>query len=147
MSTKENLFGDQLKKKREAEEKEKAKQYRWRSTENAENAKQYQWTGFNFQDNFKTKDSFNSFHYNLWDELLERLFNTFNILNSHFSLSIPEDSFQFLGLTSEASLDDINQSYRTMSLKFHPDKGGSQESFIKLTEAKNKCTMYAQNKV
>jgi DnaJ-class molecular chaperone len=128
MSTKENLFGDQLKKKREAEEKEKAKRERYNRNDNF-----FQYGG--------------SFNDNLWEELLKRMFDTFNLFNSRFSLSIPEDSFQFLGLTSEASIDDINQSYRTMSLKFHPDKGGSQESFIKLTEAKNKCTMYAQNKV
>lgn len=57
--------------------------------------------------------------------------------------SIPSESFQYLGLPEDATEEQIKQRYREMSLKAHPDRGGSQEEFIKLTEHKNKCLKWA----
>lgn len=56
----------------------------------------------------------------------------------------PADSFAFLGLPEDTSEEDIKGRYREMAVKCHPDKGGSQEVFIQLTEHKNKCLKWAK---
>ena len=47
-----------------------------------------------------------------------------------------------LNLTGEFKENEVKESYRKLSLLKHPDKGGSHEDFIELTEAKNKCLEY-----
>jgi hypothetical protein len=59
----------------------------------------------------------------------------------------PDESFATLGLdSSTAGLDEVKTAYRQLSLQHHPDKGGSKEKFIEVTEAKNKCLSYLSNK-
>lgn len=50
--------------------------------------------------------------------------------------------FTRLGLTLESKEEDVKAKYRTLSMTKHPDKGGSSEEFIEITEAKNKCIEY-----
>ena len=57
--------------------------------------------------------------------------------------SAPSDSFSYMGLKEDATPRQIIKRYRELSLKCHPDKGGSQEEFIKLTEHKNKALKWA----
>lgn len=40
-----------------------------------------------------------------------------------------------LGISPGASPDDIKRAYRKLALKHHPDKGGDEEQFKKITEA------------
>ena len=40
-----------------------------------------------------------------------------------------------LGLTPNASESDIKKAYRKLAIKHHPDKGGNEDTFKKLTEA------------
>lgn len=54
----------------------------------------------------------------------------------------PVESFQTLGLPTEATEDDVKKAYRSLSLKHHPDKGGNEAKFIEITEAKNRCISY-----
>jgi DnaJ-class molecular chaperone len=43
--------------------------------------------------------------------------------------------YDILGLSYGASLDDIKKAYKRLSLKYHPDKSGSSDMFIKVNEA------------
>lgn len=70
-------------------------------------------------------------------------FARFSFLASLFFRSlIPTESFEFLGLPTDATKEDVQSKYRELSKIYHPDRGGSQEKFIELTEAKNKCLAY-----
>lgn len=40
-----------------------------------------------------------------------------------------KDHYKTLGITSDASELEIKKGYRAMSLKHHPDKGGTDEKF------------------
>jgi len=42
---------------------------------------------------------------------------------------------KILELPNDYTPEMIKQNYRRLSLKFHPDKGGKQEDFVKITEA------------
>ena len=70
-------------------------------------------------------------------------FAHFSFLASLFINSlVPKESFEILGLSTDANKDDVQSKYRELSKIHHPDKGGSQDKFIELTEAKNKCLAY-----
>ncbi len=57
----------------------------------------------------------------------------------------PVDSFITLGLTEDASEEDVKKAYRKLSMEHHPDRGGNKEKFILITEAKNKCLSWFGN--
>lgn len=57
--------------------------------------------------------------------------------------SVPSESFQYLDLSENATEEEIKQRFRELSLKVHPDRGGTEEEFIKLIEHKNKCLKWA----
>ncbi|HXV87713.1 MAG TPA: DnaJ domain-containing protein [Nitrososphaeraceae archaeon] len=49
-----------------------------------------------------------------------------------------DDYYRALELNKNASLDEIRKSFRTLALKYHPDKNkneGSKEKFMKIVEA------------
>jgi len=47
-------------------------------------------------------------------------------------------------LVKDAS--EIKSAFKKLSLRYHPDKGGSKEKFIEITEAKNKALEYFNHK-
>jgi len=51
----------------------------------------------------------------------------------------PVNSFTVLGLPETATESEIKTAYKKLAIIHHPDRGGKQESFIEITEAKNKC--------
>jgi len=57
--------------------------------------------------------------------------------------SVPQDSFEVLGLPTTASENEIKGRFREMSLRAHGDKGGSDEAMRELIQARNKCLAYA----
>ncbi len=46
-----------------------------------------------------------------------------------------EDYYQILGVSKDASKEEIKKAYRKMAHKHHPDKGGDSEKFKKVNEA------------
>ncbi len=61
-------------------------------------------------------------------------------------MSAPIKALDTLNISEDATEDDVKKAYRKLSLKHHPDKGGNQQKFIELTEAKNKCLAYVSNR-
>jgi DnaJ family protein A protein 2 len=43
--------------------------------------------------------------------------------------------YETLGISKNASQDDIKKAYRKLAMKHHPDKGGDSETFKKISEA------------
>ncbi len=123
--TKDNLFGELLRKKKEVHEQ---KQREWKERHEWEN---------NFHDNFRAE----FFH-----RIYENLFGSHSGFFAGFELSTPASSFGILGLESSASIDDVKSAYRKLSLTHHPDKGGDRSMFEKIMEAKNKCLMYLERR-
>jgi DnaJ-class molecular chaperone len=46
-----------------------------------------------------------------------------------------EDAISFLNLNSNYTLDELKKSYRSLAVKYHPDKSGSNEKFQELQTA------------
>lgn len=112
-----------LEKKKEYEQLEREREQRKWERER----KQYQ----------NRQNTYNSF----WEQFFGNAFNDF--MNGLLSkISIPTNEFALLGLTNSATVEDVKKQYRTLIMTHHPDKGGSQEKFIEITEAKNKCLTY-----
>jgi DnaJ-domain-containing protein 1 len=103
-------------KRREMEKEEKRKRYeQWRTWEENE---------------FK---SWNRFFY-------ESILN--HLLNGLTSTNEKEKYLSVLNLDLNATIDDVKKSYRSLCMVYHPDKGGSSEKFIEVTEAYNRCLSY-----
>lgn len=47
----------------------------------------------------------------------------------------PAEAFDFLNLPSTVTPDELRKQYRKLLLTHHPDKGGTNENFLKLSEA------------
>ena len=41
----------------------------------------------------------------------------------------PKNDFDVLGIPHGASKEDVRKAYKRLALRFHPDKGGSNEAF------------------
>ena len=52
-----------------------------------------------------------------------------------FHKFVRSESYEILEIEPPAEYEKVRKAYRKMSLKSHPDKGGSDESFIKVREA------------
>lgn len=60
--------------------------------------------------------------------------------------TIPNNSFEYFDLDSNASEDDVMKAFHARLLKVHPDKGGNKEDAILCIENKNKCIQYLKSK-
>jgi len=48
-----------------------------------------------------------------------------------------DNLYKILGVNPSATPAEIKESYRRLSMDLHPDRGGDQKHFIKITEAYN----------
>lgn len=93
----------------------------------------------------KIKEEIKERQQRFWDKLFHETMYEKIALLSLFLSNKPVSSFNYMGLPSTATEDEIRKRYREMSLACHPDKGGKQEEFILLTEHKNKCISWAKS--
>lgn len=79
-------------------------------------------------------DIFSGMH----NDFYERMWSRLLLLSVS---QVPAHEFQLLGFENIEGItsDDIRIKYRELSKTHHPDKGGKQDMFVKITEAKNKC--------
>jgi hypothetical protein len=134
MGYKNQLFPEILKAREE--EKKRREEYRRREQEEFNSY----FNPFAFFDTSGSMGGDKSFFSFTFDDMF------MSFMASLFKTQIPEESFIKLGLTSSATVDQVKESYRILALKYHPDKGGNNDLFISITEAKNKCLMYLKNK-
>lgn len=52
-----------------------------------------------------------------------------------FNFIMKKDYYEILGVSRNASQDEIKQSYRRLAHQYHPDKGGDAEKFKEINEA------------
>lgn len=78
------------------------------------------------------------------EECRQAMFEHLAFLYLSMSAVPPYKSFQYLGLPDSATAEEVTKRYRELSVKCHPDNGGSQEKFIELTEHKNKALKWAK---
>jgi len=91
--------------------------------------KRYEWEQQEFDNDFRQ-----SFFNNFLSSLFKRQ-------------SAPLESFKVFDFHNDlVSVEDITKAYRKLVIKHHPDKGGKQEDFISITEAKNKCLQWLESK-
>lgn len=64
---------------------------------------------------------------------VERLLN--NFWKGFAGIENQDAALAELGLTSEASAEEITRQYRKLALQYHPDRGGNSDKFQKITEA------------
>ena len=62
-------------------------------------------------------------------EILDRAFTGFTALPS------PEQPFQILGVSADASMEEIKDAHRRLAMKHHPDRGGSNEEMARINAA------------
>lgn len=122
----DEFFPEEMQKRKE--EKEAA--YKQREARRQFYKEQYS-SGFS-----SFRDHSNAFE-DILNSLLKKLFKP---------ITIPYESFDLLQLAIHCSKEDIINSFRQLSLKHHPDKGGNKDMFISIVEAKNKCLAYISNK-
>ncbi len=53
----------------------------------------------------------------------------------HHSPFLRRDLYELLGLSPKSTSEDIKSRYRTLALKYHPDRAGEKEKFLRVKEA------------
>lgn len=80
------------------------------------------------------------------NEFWENMFRQSFLASLFVQQPSPVAELKLLGLNESSSEEDIKASYRTLSKKHHPDKGGSKVKFVEITDAKNKCLAWLSKK-
>ena len=116
---KEQSFPEELEKRRQQYEERKQHREYWKNEESQYN------------------DFFSSF-FNGFGDIFSKLLKINNF---------PTASFQFLQLNKDSSQEAVIKKFRSMSMIYHPDKGGDKNMFTELVEHKNKCLAYLQKPI
>lgn len=96
--------------------------------------RQKEWEERNAWRNYE-EQSFNDWYW-------ERIFGSFNYLFLGGGNKKPVEAFTILGISEDADESQVKSAYKKLALTHHPDRGGKQEEFIKITDSKNKCLTY-----
>lgn len=64
-------------------------------------------------------------------EILDRAFTGF------VALPAPEQAFQVLGVSANASREQIEHAYKRLAMQHHPDKGGSTDQMSRINTARD----------
>ncbi len=83
------------------------------------------------------EESFRKEQQYYWEQVLDSLLSRVS--------NVPIKSLEFLSLSENCTVDDINKQYKELSKKYHPDAGGSHSDFIALVEHKNLCLRWRSN--
>jgi len=62
---------------------------------------------------------------------------------TQWSASSPLTAFNTLGLTSNATIDEIKFAYRRRAIQLHPDRGGEHSAMVQLNAAYEEAAEYA----
>jgi hypothetical protein len=60
-----------------------------------------------------------------------------------WSTNRPLTAFTTLGLTTNATVDEIKLAYRRMAVQLHPDRGGDHDAMVQLNAAYQEAAEYA----
>lgn len=71
--------------------------------------------------------------------------NFYSLLFGNIKSPKPIECFEVLGVSENADEAEIKSAYKKLAIQHHPDKGGKQEVFVKITESKNKCLNWLQS--
>lgn len=106
--------------------------------ERMENDPQYRerYNRDNFRSNF-----YGFFFGNFFDDFSRAFFN--DLLKD---INVPTESFAVMDLEKNCTEDEVKTKYRSLVMVHHPDKGGSKEKFVEITEAKDKILNYIKSK-
>ena len=70
-----------------------------------------------------------------------------NIVLSKNKIPLPTNTWTILNLDkNKATVQNVEKIYKKLALKYHPNKGGNAEKFIKIDRAKNNAIMYITEK-
>ncbi len=84
-------------------------------------------------DREEIKEVFDEFFYHVYFQYYSENGITLNDLYDPNLLSM-------LGLSEGATMEDIKKKFRELALKYHPDKGGDSEKFIKILDVYKRLT-------
>jgi len=59
----------------------------------------------------------------------------------------PEEAAEILGVSLDASEEEIKRAYRRLALKYHPDRGGDRNKFEEITTAYNILMEYSKKRI
>lgn len=67
--------------------------------------------------------------------LISYFSNSINGLRADFSDSKMRESYNLLGLSQDATVNEIKHAFNEKALTCHPDKGGNEEDFLQVRNA------------
>jgi len=71
--------------------------------------------------------------------------NFYSFLFAGVKSQKPVECFTVLGVSENATEEEVKTAYKKLAIVHHPDKGGKQDRFIEITESKNKCLSWISN--
>lgn len=125
----EEIFPEEMKKRREDAEKKRRfreENRRWQREENRR-----------WQREWQREWGFESIFGDFFKEFLGRILN--NVVED------PTEHFATLGISDSASAEEVKAAFRKKALEHHPDRGGDRKMFEKCVDAKNRILAFLES--